>query len=89
MSRGLALKFSQNEALKNKLLATGKKALYEANPYDDYWGIKMNEEDAMAATNTAEKEMQPVTFPGKNKLGILLMELRMVFGQNSNYTVSK
>jgi ribA/ribD-fused uncharacterized protein len=82
MSRGLALKFSQNEVLKQKLLATGGKKLYEANPFDDYWGIKMNEQTAMAV----EKEDEQVNFPG-NMLGILLMKLRDEFKKNRNYTI--
>jgi predicted NAD-dependent protein-ADP-ribosyltransferase YbiA (DUF1768 family) len=48
----------------------------------------MDETAAMAAANTAEKEKKPVTFPGKNRLGKLLMELRAVFRVNPNYTVS-
>jgi ribA/ribD-fused uncharacterized protein len=89
MRRGLALKFSQsqNKELKDKLIRTGKKTLYEANPHDDYWGIYMNEDDAMAAAMAAEKEDKQVEFTGKNRLGILLMELRDEFRKNYNYTV--
>jgi len=85
MRRGLALKFSQsqNKQLKDNLLATGGKNLYEANKYDTYWGIGFDVEIAMAK----EKEEPSFKFPGNN-LGKLLMELRAVFRTNYNYTVS-
>jgi predicted NAD-dependent protein-ADP-ribosyltransferase YbiA (DUF1768 family) len=38
MKNGLRLKFAQNQIIKNKLLDTFPKNLYEASPYDNIWG---------------------------------------------------
>ena len=40
MLKGLRAKFSQNEYLKEKLLATGNATLHEDSPTDMFWGIK-------------------------------------------------
>lgn len=37
---GLRMKFTQNEDLKKKLLATGDAELHEDSPTDKYWGMK-------------------------------------------------
>ncbi len=38
--RGLYLKYTQNEDLKNKLIAYADKEFVEASPYDSIYGIK-------------------------------------------------
>jgi ribA/ribD-fused uncharacterized protein len=38
MRRALYFKFSQNEKIKNMLIATGDEDLIEASPIDKYWG---------------------------------------------------
>jgi ribA/ribD-fused uncharacterized protein len=68
MKNGLRLKFTQNEEFKNKLIATGLKTLYEANPYDRIWGIGFEVYDALLVKNLPKY--------GKNRLGNLLMEIR-------------
>ena len=41
VKRGLYLKYTQNEDLKNKLIAYADKEFVEASPYDSIYGIKM------------------------------------------------
>jgi len=65
---GNLAKFSQNAALKQFLLGTGKRVLVEASPYDRIWGI------GLAADHPdAEK---PAAWKGLNLLGFALMEVR-------------
>ena len=40
MYRGLKAKFSQNPALRTKLINTGEATLHEDSPTDKFWGIK-------------------------------------------------
>lgn len=61
-------KFSQNESLKNFLLATKNKILVEASPYDKIWGIGLREQDAAAN--------DPNRWAGENLLGFALMQVR-------------
>ena len=61
-------KFSQNEALKAKLLATGKKMLVESNPNDRVWGIGFTKSDKMV--------MEKFEKWGENLLGKILSEVR-------------
>lgn len=68
MLNGLRLKFTQNTELKNKLIATGDKTLYEANKFDGFWGIKFDIENAQKPENKSKY--------GKNMLGELLMVVR-------------
>ena len=67
MKEGLLLKFSQNEGLKQLLLNTNDKTLYEASKYDILWGIGY---DINTAINTDTK------LYGQNLLGEALMEIR-------------
>jgi ribA/ribD-fused uncharacterized protein len=62
----LRLKFNQNENIKQKLITTNPKILYEASKYDKIWGIGFYDMDAI---NTDKKF-------GRNLLGKALMELR-------------
>lgn len=61
-------KFSQNETLKDALLATGDTQLVEASPKDRIWGIGLSEDDPRA-TN-------PAQWRGLNLLGIALTRVR-------------
>jgi ribA/ribD-fused uncharacterized protein len=67
MLNALKLKFSQNNTLKNKLLSTKQKILYEASKYDKIWGIGFYDKDAVKIN----KENY-----GLNLLGKALMEVR-------------
>ena len=69
MERGLALKFGQNQDLKEALLQTGMKKLVEASPTDRYWGIGVG----LNSTELTNSEKW-----GQNKLGDLLMVLRNI-----------
>jgi ribA/ribD-fused uncharacterized protein len=68
MKKGLLAKFTQNKHLGNFLLSTGSKVLVEANAKDNFWGAGLSLNDANLADSTM--------WPGSNKLGILLGEVR-------------
>ncbi len=70
---GLLAKFHQNPELKEHLLKTGQKVLAEANPHDNFWGT--------GCALHSEKLAKPGEWPGQNKLGILLMDLRDELGK--------
>jgi len=61
-------KFSQNEALEDYLLSTGKHVLVEASPADKIWGIGLAEDNPMVDS--------PYQWRGLNLLGYALMETR-------------
>lgn len=66
-------KFTQNEALKWKLINTFGTILVEASPFDKIWGIGLDEE---TASKTPEDE-----WPGTNWLGIEITKVRkQLFG---------
>lgn len=66
VAQGSYLKFSQNEDLKEKLLATGKRELVEASPSDRIWGV------GFAARYASDNR----SLWGLNLLGKALMETR-------------
>lgn len=68
LKEGVMAKFSQNEALKKELLATGNCIIAEASPYDSIYGIKLSADDA--------RDIPPEQWPGRNLLGKVLMEVR-------------
>ena len=72
LKEGVFAKFSQNNGLKKELLSTGNCILAEASPYDDIFGIKLNEDEATS--------MEPEQGPGRNLLGKALMEVRAELG---------
>lgn len=61
-------KFSQNEELQKKLLATENNILCEANPKDAIWGVALKIHDP--------KIKDPKCWKGLNLLGQALMEVR-------------
>ena len=67
MLNALKLKFEQNEIIKEKLLKTKPKILYEASKYDKIWGIGFYANDAV---NKNKNNF------GLNLLGKALMEVR-------------
>ena len=67
MLNGLRFKFSQNQSIKQILINTNTKNLYEASPYDKIWGIGYS---ALNAINVDESQY------GENLLGKALEALR-------------
>jgi ribA/ribD-fused uncharacterized protein len=65
---GNRLKFEQNEKEREYLLSTGNKILVEASPYDQIWGVGMDEK-CMLSRN-------PACWKGQNLLGMALMVVR-------------
>ena len=65
---GLVAKFSQNEALKERLLQTGDALLAECAVYDRIWGIGLSMKD--------EKRFDISQWRGENLLGYALMMVR-------------
>lgn len=68
MSDILFCKFSQDDYLKECLIATGDRLIIEASPYDKIWGIGMYETEDGAAN--------PSNWNGLNLLGKCLMNVR-------------
>ena len=67
MVNGLRLKFSQNQTIRNKLIQTHPKMLYEASKNDSIWGIGFDAETASTKDKTSF---------GSNLLGQALVQLR-------------
>ena len=68
MATALKAKFMQHPELKAKLLSTDDRPIGEANARDKYWSIGTGAETSKAKV--------PSKWPGKNRLGHLLMDLR-------------
>lgn len=68
VEQGNIFKFSQNEKLKDYLISTGDKHIVEASPYDNIWGIGLDQKSAVRT--------DPSQWPGLNLLGIALMNTR-------------
>ena len=66
--QGCIFKFTQNKDLKQFLISTGNRLLVEASPYDNIWGIGLNELDAI--------DIPIEMWPGKNLLGKCLTRVR-------------
>jgi ribA/ribD-fused uncharacterized protein len=67
-------KFSQNQDLKNKLLATGGKMFVECSPYDCIWGNGMNISDTLKTSIE--------NYKGTNRLGLAIMKVRNTLRTN-------
>lgn len=61
-------KFSQNDDLKNKLLATGQRIIVEASPVDNIWGIGLHYSNDLV--------LDEKNWLGENRLGKVLMQVR-------------
>lgn len=70
MYNGLLLKFAQNDSIKQKLINTHPKTLYEASKYDKIWGIGYYANDAIYTNKNKY---------GRNLLGHALMNIRNYF----------
>jgi ribA/ribD-fused uncharacterized protein len=68
MRTALKAKFMQHPDVRTKLLSTGERPIGEADPRDKEWSIGTGADTAKAKF--------PAKWPGKNKVGKLLMELR-------------
>ena len=71
MKNGLRLKFTQNADIKQKLINTFPKKLYEASPYDKIWGTGYSAENTLQLLNNNEQNKL-----GTNLLGLALEEIR-------------
>lgn len=69
MKQGLTLKFDQNSKLKDMLRETKNKTLVEASQHDRFWGAGLS--------LFSPKLANPSVWPGKNKLGQLLVQVRL------------
>ena len=67
----LRLKFSQNQQLRDHLVLKTGKMIAEANPYDNFFGIKMGMHDE-GVTDVGK-------WAGRNMMGRILMELKEEF----------
>jgi len=68
VEEGNYAKFTQNEVLKNYLLATGNTTIAEASPFDKRWGIGLKAKDKRA--------QNPKEWKGLNWLGKAIMKVR-------------
>lgn len=68
VAHGCYAKFSQNQVLREALLATGDTLLVEASPYDSIWGVGLGQHDP--------RILDPRQWKGQNLLGIALMQVR-------------
>lgn len=71
--QGNYYKFSQNPNLKKILLNTGDRELFEASPYDQIWGIGVDEATAKATKRT---QFGRTYWKGESLLGKALMKVR-------------
>lgn len=65
-------KYLQNKNMGDYLLSTKPKILVEASPFDRKWGIGLSVYDAIRSS--------PRTWPGENRLGKILMDVREIIG---------
>lgn len=71
-------KFNQNYELKCQLLGTDDKIFVEASPFDNIWGVGLNEID--------DTILDEKNWLGKNWLGKVLCEVRERLKQDSGVT---
>ena len=72
---GNLARFSQNEAMRADLLATGEKTIVEASPTDRIWGIGLAPDD--------ERALDRTEWRGTNWLGVALMQVRQTLREKS------
>ena len=68
MKEGVSAKFAQHPELQKQLQETGDRKIGYADARDSFWGI--------GTSMGTEKAKHPEKWAGKNKLGVILMELR-------------
>lgn len=73
VKRGVTFKFEQNESLKEQLLAIDCDEFAEASPFDNIWGIGMDESTAL---------QNPLKW-GENLLGKILTDVRNRYDNRS------
>ena len=71
MKSGLRLKFNQNPVIKQKLIDTYPKNLFEASIYDKIWGTGYDAENTIRLINNNSQDQL-----GQNLLGKALEEIR-------------
>ena len=69
MKKVVTKKFSNNEKLKKLLLNTGDRAIYEASPHDNFFGVGISLRDKDFFRKVKDHK-------GKNHLGRILMAVR-------------
>uniref|UniRef100_A0A915B721 NADAR domain-containing protein n=1 Tax=Parascaris univalens TaxID=6257 RepID=A0A915B721_PARUN len=74
MRRGLVAKFAQNDHLRRMLLLTGDSLIAECSGKERIWGNGLKFNDVRARDQKKWK--------GRNKLGLLLMDVREMLRQN-------
>ena len=67
MTTGCRAKFEQNDELSDFLSETGNKTIVEARADDKFWGAGLRHDDKQILSNK---------WPGKNRLGKILMSIR-------------
>lgn len=77
---GNLAKFSQNKALRKRLLHTLEKTIVECSPEDTIWGIGMYASDPRAT--------MPSEWNGENKLGAALMAVRSMLRIHTDREIS-
>ncbi len=79
VSKGIFLKFTQNEELKEFLLNSQGKKLIEAADYDKVWGVGLKETDPLI--------LDEKNWKGTNYLGVCLMKVRDEISLNHKQNV--
>jgi ribA/ribD-fused uncharacterized protein len=72
---GNLAKFTQNDDLRQQMIATGSRTLVEASPKDTVWGIGLAEDDPRILDRSKWR--------GTNLLGEILMQVRSCLNQCS------
>ena len=75
MVPALVAKFTSTEDLKREMLATNKRVLVEASPYDTIWGVGLGENDP--------RILDERNWKGQNLLGKVLMRARDIIKENA------
>lgn len=76
MLEALVFKFTQDPGLARLLVGTGGWTLVECSPFDRVWGVGLGMRDVNGAPDG--RWLDPRQWPGANRLGFRLMDLRDV-----------
>ena len=66
-----------NIVIRERLLETGNKILVEASPLDKIWGVGLHEDDDLILNES--------NWLGENRLGEVLMRVRVILQETSSY----